>query len=90
MMRSDFVLAEAFTEMMSSPFSEAACVNKDERGPVCFDKSGEAAIYLGPDLVRHHRFERRARKLDRQIEIALIASVDNHTTGGLCRREACG
>ena len=37
---------------------------------------GEPIVVLGPHFVRHHRFERRARQLDAEVQIAPVALVD--------------
>ena len=58
-MRGDRILAETVREFAGDPLGHAAGVDEDERRAMALDQFGEAAVDLGPDLVRHHRFERR-------------------------------
>ena len=41
------------------------------------DQVGEARVDLQPHLVRHHRFERRRRHLERQVARSHVAGVDD-------------
>ena len=42
------------------------------------DEADQPAVDLLPDLVRHHRLERRARHLDREVHLALVTLIHNH------------
>ena len=52
-------------------------VDHDERRAMRLDQLDEAVVDLFPHLGRHHRFERRARHFDREIDLALVAAVDD-------------
>ena len=38
---------------------------------------GETIVDLGPDLVRHHRLERRARHFDGDVHRSTVAHIDD-------------
>jgi len=56
-------------------------VDEDERGAVRLDQLDQPCVDLLPHLERHHRLERRARHLDRDIDLALVAAVDDRAAG---------
>src|SRR5207253_15829 len=68
---------ETFGELVRHAFGEPARVDRDERRAVLLDELHEAVVVLGPYLVRHHRFQRRARHLDGEVHLALVAAVDD-------------
>ena len=64
--RRDRVLAEPLAQMAREPLRHPPRVDEDERRPVRLDELGEPVVVLLPDLVRHHRVERRPRQLERR------------------------
>ena len=60
-MRGDLVLAESLGQMVRDAFGQASRVDKHQRRPVRLDQIRQTVIYLRPDLVRHHGFQRRTR-----------------------------
>ena len=76
-MRGDRVLAEALAEMMRDPLGHLARVHEHERGAVLLDQLDEPIVVIAPDLVRHHRVERRSRRLQREIHGPAMAFVDD-------------
>ena len=79
--RRDVLGADALGEEARRALGEAPVVDEDERGPVRLDQLGEPVVQLVPDLVRHHRFERRARQLQREVALAHVAGVDDLDVG---------
>ena len=41
------------------------------------DQLGDAVVDLFPHLVRHHRFERRGRQLEGEVDAAAMAEIDD-------------
>jgi hypothetical protein len=80
-MRGDRVRSEAPGEMMRHPLGQPARVGEDERGPVRLDEGGETIVVLLPDLVRHHRLERRVGQLDADVHGPAMAFVDQRAVG---------
>jgi len=56
-------------------------VDEDERGAVRADQRGDAIVVLLPHLVGHHGFDRGARDLQREVEGAAMAFVDDLDVG---------
>ena len=81
-MGGDGALAETLRELVGDPFGHPAGVDEHQRRPMILDQFREAGIDLGPDLVRHHRFEGRTRHLDGQVAPALMAGVDDRNLRG--------
>ena len=73
--RRDVLRADAIGEVARRAFGKAPVVHEDERGPVRLDQFREPLVQLVPDLVRHHRLERRARQLEREVPLAHVAGV---------------
>ena len=82
----DVFAAEAVRKLVRHPLGKPPRVHHDERRAVRFDELDEPLVDLTPDLVRHYRFERRARYLDRKIDFALVTLVDD--CAGRARKEA--
>ena len=80
-MGGDRALAETLRELVGDPFGHPAGVDEHQRRPVIFDQLGEAGVDLGPNLVRHHRFERGTRHLHGQVAPALMPGVDDRDLG---------
>ena len=75
------VLAEPLGEMTGHALGHPPSVDEDQRRPVRADQRGQPVVVLLPHLVRHHRFERRTRQLDRQIHRAAVTCVDDGAGG---------
>ena len=71
-------IAEPLGEMTREALRHVPRVDEHERRLVLVDQLREPVVVLLPDLVRHHRFERRSRQLDREIHRAAMAFVDDH------------
>ena len=76
-MRGDLVRAEQFAQMMRHALGHAARVDENQSGPVRLDQPCKPTIDFLPHLIRHYRFERRTRQLNRQIQFAAMADVDD-------------
>ena len=76
-MRRHRVRAEQFAQMMRHAFGHSARVDEDQSGPVRLNQLREAVINFLPDFVRHHGFQRRLRKFDRQVQFAAMTDVDD-------------
>ena len=77
MVRGDVLLAEPLGEVARNPFRNAALVDENQRRAMLSDQLGEPVVHLAPDFSRHHRSERRARHLDREIAVAHMARIDD-------------
>ena len=82
-MRGDRVLAEPVRELARHTLAHAPRVDEDERGLVRADEPGEPLVDLAPDLVGHHRFERRVGRLDGEVARTLVAGIDDRDLRGL-------
>ena len=69
--------AEPLRQVASGALGHAPRVDKNERRSMHERELGEPAVHLLPDLVRHDRFERRRRHLDREISGAYVPGVDD-------------
>ena len=85
-MRGDRVVAEPLAQVTRQPFRQPPRVDEHQRRRVRLDQLGQPVVVLLPDLVRHHRVERRARNLDRQIDRAAMAFVDDRAVAARRRR----
>ena len=80
-MGGDRVVAQALGQLARHALAHAAGVDEDERGPVRADEAREPVVDLAPDLVGHDRFERRVRRLDREVARPLMSGVDDRDLG---------
>src|SRR5512135_214933 len=78
MMGSDRAVAQERRQVMSHPLSEPARVDENESRAVLTDQLRQAAIYLRPDFIGHHGFERRAWNFNRQIHYPRVAAINDH------------
>ncbi len=76
-MRRDMRGADAVGELAGDALGHAPRVDEDQGRAVLGDEGGEAIIDLGPDLRRHHRFERRGRHLEPEIARPAMAGIDD-------------
>ena len=88
--RGDMLLAEPLGQVAGDALGDATLVDEDERRAVLADQLGEPVVHLVPHLGGHHRGERRARHLDREIALAYVAGIDDrHRLVALPHQEAC-
>ena len=86
--RGDGLFAEPVGELARDAFGHATSVDEHQRRAVLHDKLRQARVDFSPHVVRHHRLERRSRKLEGEIAPALVAGVDDRDFGG--GRAVCG
>ncbi len=77
MVRRDRLVAEAIAEVPRQPLRHPTGVDEHERRSVLGDERGQTVVVLLPDLVRHHRVERRPRQLDVEIHGTAMPFVDD-------------
>ena len=82
----DVLGADALGEVARRALGEAPVVDENQRRPVRLDQLREPVVQLVPDLVRHHRLERRARQLQREVALAHVAGVHDLDVGLAVRR----
>ena len=85
-MGGDVLLADALRNMARDAFGQAAGVDKNDGGAMLENQFGQPIIDLRPHLARHHRLERRGRKLQSKIAAARMAAVDDRA--GVASRAA--
>ena len=56
--------------MMRHPLGQPARIDENQRGAVRLNQFRQPTINFLPDFVRHHRFQRRLREFNRQIQFA--------------------
>ena len=84
--RRDLIRPQALGEMQREPLRQPPGVHEHQRRAVLRDQLHQPLVDLVPHLGRHHRLERRRRDLDREIERAGVAGVND-----LGKRDAgCG
>ena len=71
------LVADAVGQMPRHPLGGAAGVGEDQRGAVGLGEPRQPVVDLAPDLVRHHRLQRRIGKLDGQIALTVVAGIDD-------------
>ena len=86
----DVLLADALRELVRDPLREPPRVDEDERRAVLRDQLGDALVDLAPLLGRGDRLEVSRRQLDGEVEVALVAEVDDRAVRLAVRIEAIG
>ena len=81
MMRRHRIVAQPLAEMTREPLRQPPRVHEDQRGLMRFDQLRQPIVVLLPDLVRHHRVERRARHLEAEIHVAAMTFVHHRASG---------
>ncbi len=76
--RGDDVVAEAGAELVREPFGEPPGVDEHEGGAVLSDERGDAVEDVAHLLGRRDRLELAVGELEREVEVALVAGVDDH------------
>ena len=82
-MGGDRVLAKTVAQPRREPLRHSSCVHEHECRLVFVDELFEAVVDFLPHLVRHDRFERRARYLERDVEFAAVAVVHDKRNDGM-------
>ena len=73
----DDVVAEARAELVREPFGEPAGVDEHQRGAVLADERGDAVEDVAHLFGGGDRFELAVGQLEREVEVALVAGVDD-------------
>ena len=73
--RGDVVGAEPLGQLVRHTLGQAARVYRDQRGAMRLHQRDQPVVDFLPDLVRHHRFERRVRHFHRQVHLPSMALV---------------
>ena len=81
MVRGDDVVAEPLAELVREPLGEAARVDEHEGGAVLADQRGDAVEDVAHLLGRRDRLELAVGELEREVEVALVAGVDDRGSG---------
>src|SRR5262245_64866169 len=76
-MGGDLALAEPLAQEMRDPLGHASGVHEDQGRAVRSYVSRDAVQDLAPLLVGRHGLQLAVRQLDRQVEIAAVAEVDD-------------
>ena len=82
--RGDGILAQPIAQVTGQPLGHPSRVHEDERRAMPLDECREPIVIFIPDLVRHHRLERRSRNFDAEIHGPDVAGVDDRA--GIARR----
>ena len=81
-MRGDRAFAQALRQLAGDALGHPARVDEHERRAPALDEPRHPIVDFGPDLARHHRFERRAGQNQIEIASALMAGVNDRRVGG--------
>ena len=77
MMRCDRIRAEEFAQVMCHPLGHPARVDENQSSLVRLNQFREPTVDFLPNFVRHHRFQWRTRDLNREVQFATMADVDD-------------
>ena len=86
MVRRHRVVAKAIAEMPRDALGHPSRVHEHQRRLVLTDEHRQPVVVLLPDLVRHHRLERRAGDFQVEVHGAPMPLVDNRA---VARRLTC-
>ena len=75
--RGDDVVTESLAELVRQALGETAGVHEDERRPVLADEVGDPVEHVGHLFVGGDRFELALGQFEREVEVALVARVDD-------------
>ena len=70
-------LPDALRNMARDAFGQAAGIDEDDGRAMFANQFGQSIIDLRPHLARHHRLQRRGRKLQCEVAVARMAAVDD-------------
>ena len=76
--RGHDVVAQPLAELVREPLGQPAGVDEHERGAVLLDQRGDAVEHVAHLLGRRDRLELALGELEREVEVALVAGVDDH------------
>jgi hypothetical protein len=79
--RDHLGLAEALLERVGHPLDQPAGVDEHQRRLVLADQLGDAIVDPAHLLERRHRAELVVGDLDRQVDVAAVAAVDDRRRG---------
>ena len=88
MVRAHLVFAEPLAELMGNPFHQPASVDKHEGGSMGLYLRHELVVNLAPDVVSDDGAQLLLRKLDPEVQIPLMARIDDFTVGLAIRQNA--
>ena len=75
--RGDRAVAQALAELVGETLRQPAGVHEHERGVVLADEIGDALDHVAHLFGRRDRFELALGQLEREVEVALVAGVDD-------------
>ena len=84
------ILAEPLGQVARHPLRQPAGVHEHQRGLVGLDQLRQPVVDLVPHLARHDRLERGAGELEREVQGAAVALVDDAGSGTVGRAVAPG
>ena len=77
MMAADSVFAQNLAELMRQSFRQPPCVHKDQRCPMRINEFHDARVDFRPLFVHADGTEVARRRFDAQIQLPLMADVNN-------------
>ena len=87
-MRPDLFRAEKIAHLMGDALDQSAGIHEDQRRAVLGDLGRDLLVDIGPNLVRRYRPQLRFRHGDGELELALVADVDDFAFGRAGRGDA--
>ncbi len=78
---SHLILAQTIENLPGHALRHAPGIHEDQRRAMRLNEFGQAIVDLGPNLRRHHRFERRSGDFDSQVAPAAMTGVDDGAAG---------
>ena len=75
--RGDHVVAQPLAELVREALGQPAGVDEHERGAVLADERGDAVEHVAHLLGRRDRLELALGQLEREVEVASVADVDD-------------
>ena len=87
MVRGDHAVAQALAELVGETLRQPAGVHEHERGVVLADEVGDAVDHVAHLLGRRDRFELALGQLEPEVEVALVAGVDDLRGGARADEE---
>ena len=80
-MSGNFVFANSFRKMVREPFGKPPCIHENQSRAMLLDEFNQAVVYLVPHFVGRDRAQFAGGNLDCEIELALVADVDDDWSG---------
>ena len=77
MVRCHRIFAETLAQVPRDAFGQTACIDEHQRRPMRAHEVRNRVVVLRPDLIGHHRFERRLRDRKLQVHRATMPFVDD-------------